>query len=203
MAKRILLAGVLGGLAMFVWLSLAHVVLGIGSVGIKEFPDEQAMLGAMRTSLPQSGFYIFPGMGQPSGATRAQQSAAMQAYQQKIQNGPSGMLIYHPNGQKALSPGQLITEFTTNIIQGLLAAFLLSLATGLRSYAARVGFVTLAGIVAGITTNISYWNWYGFPASYTASYALTEIVGFLCIGLVAGAIIKHGSTAPMSAKAAA
>jgi lipopolysaccharide export LptBFGC system permease protein LptF len=158
------------------------------------------MLGAMRTSLPQSGFYIFPGMGLPSGATRAQQNAAMQAYQQKIQDGPSGILIYHPNGQKALTPGQLMTEFATNIIQGLLAAFLLSLGTGLHGYAARVSFVTLAGIMAGITTNVSYWNWYGFPASYTASYTLTEIVGFLCIGLVAGAIIKHGSAAPMSAK---
>jgi hypothetical protein len=176
MAKRILLAGVLGGLAMFIWLSLAHVVLGLGSVGIKEIPNEQAVLGTMSSSLPQAGFYFFPGMGLPAGATRDQQNAAMKVYEQKIQTGPSGLLIYHPSGQRALTPAQLLTELGTNIVQGLVAAFLLSLATGLRSYVSRVGLVTLAGFMAGITTNISYWNWYGFPTSYTVAYAFTEIV---------------------------
>jgi len=35
MAKRILLAGVLGGLALFMWGGLAHTVLGLGTVGIQ------------------------------------------------------------------------------------------------------------------------------------------------------------------------
>lgn len=203
MAKRILLAGVLGGLAMFIWLSLAHVVLGLGAVGIKEIPNEQAILGTMSSSLPQSGFYVFPGMGLPAGASRDQQNAAMKVYEHKIQNGPSGLLIYHPNGQRALTPAQLLTELGTNIVQGLVAAFLLSLATGLRSYTSRVGLVTLAGFMAGITTNMSYWNWYGFPTSYTVAYAFTEIVGFMCIGLVAGLIIRHEAPAQMSAAAVA
>lgn len=203
MAKRILAAGVLGGVAMFLWLSLAHVVLGTGSVGIKDIPNEQAMLGAMRTNLPQAGFYFFPGLGLAPRASRAEQNAAMRVYQQKIQDGPSGILIYHPRGEKALTPGQLLTEFGANLVRGILAALLLSLATGLRTYVSRVGFVTLAGIVAGITTNVAYWNWYGFPANYTIAYALTEMVGFVCIGLVAGAIIKHGAPAQMSAKAVA
>lgn len=203
MAKRILAAGILGGVAMFLWLSLAHVVLGTGSVGIKGIPNEQAMLGAMHSNLPQSGFYFFPGLGLPPGASRADQNAAMKVYAQKIQDGPSGILIYHPSGQKALSLSQLLTEFGTNIVQGILAAFLLSLATGLRSYVARVGFVAVAGLLAGITTNTSYWNWYGFPGSYTVAYAFTEIVGFLCVGLVAAAIVKHGVPAQMSEKAVA
>jgi len=203
MAKRILAAGILGGVAMFLWLSLAHVVLGTGSVGIKDIPNEQAMLGAMRSNLSQSGFYFFPGLGLPPGASRADQNAAMKVYAQKIQDGPSGILIYHPSGQKALSLSQLLTEFGTNIVQGILAAFLLSLATGLRSYVARVGFVTVAGLLAGITTNMSYWNWYGFPGSYTVAYAFTEIVGFLCVGLVAAAIVKHRVPMQMSAKAVA
>ena len=203
MAKRILAAGILGGVAMFPWLSLAHVVLGTGSVGIKDIPNEQAMLGAMRSNLLQSGFYFFPGLGLPPGASRADQNAAMKVYAQKIQDGPSGILVYHPSGQRAFSSGQLLIEFGTNIVQGILSALLLSLAIGLRSYATRVGFVTVAGLLAGITTNTSYWNWYGFPGSYTVAYAFTEIVGFLCVGLVAAAIVKHGVPAQMTAKAVA
>ncbi len=68
-----------------------------------------------------------------------------------------------------MSAGQLLREFGTNVIQGLLAAILLSFATGLRSYASRVAFVSAAGLLVVITTNISYWNWYGFPGSYTAA----------------------------------
>lgn len=203
MAKRIVTAGVLGGVAMFLWLSLAHVVLGTGSVGITEMANEQAMLAAMHSNLPQEGFYFFPGLGLPPGASRAQQSAAMQVYAQKIQDGPSGIMIYHPRGEKALTPGQLLTEFGNNIVQALIVTWLLSLATGLRSYVSRVAFVTVAGVMACITTNVSYWNWYGFPASYTVAYALTEAAGFLCIGVVAAAIIKHPATAQRTATAAA
>lgn len=39
MTRRILLAGVLGGLAMFLWASVAHMVLGLGSLGIQDIPN--------------------------------------------------------------------------------------------------------------------------------------------------------------------
>jgi len=200
MAKRILLAGVLGGLAMFLWSSIAHMGLGLGSLGIQDIPNEQAMMGAMKGNLPQSGFYFFPGLGVAPGASRTEKNAAMNIYQQKVANGPSGILVYHASGQKAISAGQLLTELGTNVVQALLAAILLAFA-GLRSYGARVGFVALAGVMAGITTNISYWTWYGFPGSYTMGYALTEIAGYVCIGLVAAAIVKSKPVA-VSARAA-
>lgn len=159
------------------------------------------MLGAMKANMPRAGFYFFPGMGLAPGASRTEKNAAMNVYQQKVAGGPSGILIYHPSGQTALSAGQLLTELGASFVQALLASILLAFA-GLRRYGARVGFVTLAGIMAGITTNISYWTWYGFPTSYTAGYVLTEVLGFVCIGLVAAAIVKNSSSAAMSARAA-
>lgn len=201
MAKRIVLAAVLGGLAMFLWSSIAHMALGLGSLGVHDIPNEQAMMGVMKSNLPQSGFYFFPGLGLAPGASRAERNAAMNVYQQKVANGPSGILIYHPSGQKAISAGQLLTELGTNVVQALLAATLLAFA-GLRNYGARVGFVALAGVMAGITTNISYWTWYGFPGSYTAGYAFTEIMGYVCIGLVAAAIVKNSKPVALSARAA-
>jgi hypothetical protein len=58
-------------------------------------------------------------------------------------------------------------------------------------YGARVGFVVVAGVVAAITTNVSYWNWFGFPTAYTASYMDMQIVGFVYSRLAA-AIVKPG-----------
>jgi hypothetical protein len=193
MTKRMLLAGILGGIAMFLWSSVAHVMLPLGQTGIKEIPNEASVLSTMYTSLGEkSGMYIFPGMELGAHPTREREHAAMQHYGEKLAGNPSGLLIYHPPGAKALTPGQLATEFLTELAEALIVVFLLA-QTRLTSFGSRVGFVTLMGVLAAITTNISYWNWYGFPASYTAAYMTIEIVGYLVIGIVAALVMKNGT----------
>ena len=49
--KRIFLAGLLGGIAMFIWTSIAHMALPLGEAGIREIPNEAALLSAMRSSI--------------------------------------------------------------------------------------------------------------------------------------------------------
>jgi hypothetical protein len=191
MGKRILLAGVLGSIAMFLWSSLAHTVLPLGQVGVSEIPNESPVLSALQASLGQTtGLYFYPGFGVPVNAPREQRHAAMRDYGTKLASNPSGILIYHPPGAKALSPGQLGTEYLTELLECLLVAFLVACA-GLASYGARLGFVTVAGIMAAITTNLPYWNWYGFPTNYTVAYAFTQIVGYIVAGLVIAAILKN------------
>jgi hypothetical protein len=82
-------------------------------------------------------------------------------------------------------------EFATELVEAILAVFLLA-QTGIVSFAGRVGFVFVIGILAAIATNVSYWNWYGFPGVYVASYMLITVIGFLCVGIVAGLVMpKH------------
>jgi hypothetical protein len=201
MTKRVLLAGLLGGIAMFAWTSLAHMVLPLGGAGIKEIPNEKGVLVAMNASLGEtSGFYFFPGTGLGPDATMQQKRAAMDQYGQKLAANPSGILIYHPPGAKPMTPGQLGTECLTELIEALLAVILLS-QTRLTSFASRLGFVIVAGMLATIATNVSYWNWYGFPATYTAAYMTTGVVGFICVGLVAAAVMKEQVPATMAAAA--
>ena len=201
MSKRVLLAGLLGGIAMFAWTSLAHMVLPLGGAGMKEIPNDQGVLSAMQASLGQApGLYLFPSTGLGPDATMQQKRAAMDQYGQKLAANPSGILIYHPPGAKPMTPGQLGTEFLTELIEALLAVILLS-QTRLTSFASRLGFVIVTGTLATIATNVSYWNWYGFPASYTAAYMTTGLVGFLCVGLVAAAVMKERVPATMAAAA--
>jgi len=191
MAKRILLAGVLGGLAMFIWASIAHMVVPLGSTGVREIPNEAPVLGAMQSSLGQtSGLYIFPGLGAGPNPTTAQRNAAMKDYGPKLAANPSGLLIYHPPGAKGITGGKLGLEFLTEVVETLLAVFLLA-QTRLESYAGKVGFIVLVGIIAALATNIPYWNWYGFPGNYTAAYMTTQIVGYLSAGLVVAAVMKN------------
>ncbi len=178
MTKRILLAGILGGVALFLWGGLSHMVLGLGERGVTNLPTQQPMMDTMRTSLPQSGFYFFPEVD-ASGKMRGDQVG-----------GPWGVLIYHASGATSAMGRQLTIECLTNIVQALVAAFLLSLAVGLTSYTSRVGFVVLAGLMAGAAMTIEYWNWYGFPANYTGGMLADRFIGFLIVGLVVAAFIK-------------
>src|SRR6266516_4218819 len=187
---KILLAGILGGIAMFIWTSIAHMALPLGEAGIREIPNEPALLGAMQTNIgQQSGLYLFPGFGLGPNPTRQQRSEAMKHMGERLASNPSGILMYHPPG-RALMMGRLLgIEFATELLESILVVFLLA-QTGLASFGARVGFVTVAGILAAIATNVSYWNWYGFPSVYTASYMLTQIVGFFLVGIVAALMLR-------------
>ncbi|MGA8271364.1 MAG: hypothetical protein WB919_07365 [Candidatus Sulfotelmatobacter sp.] len=192
MAKRILLAGVLGGLALFLWGGLAHDALGLGSVGIQNLPQQQPVMDALKASAPPSGFYLFPPV-----------DAAAKVAPDKV-GGPYGMMIYHAAGAGGGMGAQLVNEFILNIVLALFAAYLLSLASGLTGYLSRVGFVTLLGLTAALMLNVEYWNWYGFPLSYTIASIAIVVVGFLFVGLIAAAIVKSPAQriAVVSGKAA-
>jgi len=192
---RILLAGILGGVVMFVWTSIAHMALPLGEAGINEIQNESAVLNAMQSSMgDKTGLYIFPGLGVGKNATREEKNEAMKQMQQRIAANPSGILMYHPPGRQFAFGKSLAVEFSTEVLQAILVIWLLA-QTRIGSFAGRVGFVLTAGILASITTNVSYWNWYGFPGVYTASYILIEIVGFVLVGVIAGLVLRKRSPA--------
>ena len=187
---RILLAGIVGGIAMFIWTSIAHMALPLGEAGINEIPNESAVLSAMQGNIgDKTGLYIFPGLGVSKNATREEKSEAMKQMQQRIAANPSGILMYHPPGRPFAFGKSLVVEFSTEVLQAILVIWLLA-QTRIGSLGGRVGFVLIAGILAAITTNVSYWNWYGFPGVYTASYILIEIVGFFLVGVAAGLVLR-------------
>jgi hypothetical protein len=187
---KILLAGIFGGIVMFIWTSIAHMALPLGEAGLGEIPNESAVLSAMQSNIgDQTGLYVFPGTGLGKNATRQEKGEAMKHMGEKIAANPSGILMYHAPG-RPLALGKLLgVELGTELLEAILVVFLLA-QTRIASFAGRVGFVLVAGILAAIATNVSYWNWYGFPCAYTVSYMLIQIVGFLCVGIVAALMLR-------------
>src|SRR5450432_1108759 len=194
MTTRLILAGVLGGIAMFIWSSIAHMVLPLGEAGIKELPNQQEVLAALQTGLGEkSGLYLFPGLGVGENATREQQNEAMKHMSERLARNPSGLMIYYPTGtRQAAMVEWLSIEFATELLEAILAVSLLA-QTRIASFGGRVGFIFVAGILAAIATNVSYWNWYGFPTIYTAAYMCTQVVGFLCAGIVAALVLRKSN----------
>jgi hypothetical protein len=193
MTKRIILAGVLGGIAMFIWSFIGHDLLPLGEAGIREIPNEATFLDAVKNNLSDRGLYMFPGLGLGPDATRPQKSEAMKQVMEKTASGPSGMIMYHPTREFVF--GKLLAvEFATELLESFLVVFLLA-QTNIGSFGGRVGFVLVAGILAAVATNVSYWNWYGFPGVYISAYMLIQVVGFICVGIIAGLVLGKNRTA--------
>ncbi|HWW17745.1 MAG TPA: hypothetical protein VNY81_03900 [Candidatus Saccharimonadales bacterium] len=193
--KRILLAAILGGLTLFVWMYVAHDLLGLGEMGVGEIPNEAVVLNAMRGAITEPGFYIFPGVGLGPKATVAERKAAMPEYMKKYEQSPHGILVYHPASGPFQFGTALGREFALNVLQALLAAWLVAGVASGRGYSARVGVVVVAGVLAALSTNVEYWNWYGFPGNYITGYMTTQIVGFVLAGFVIAALVRNRTAA--------
>lgn len=181
--KKVLLAGILGGLIAFVWSSIAHM-LPTGHMGLSTLNEkEDAVLAALKSNVAQPGLYFFPGV-EMSGATAEQRSA----WEAKLKAGPYGLLLYHPNGGEAISPKQLLIEFLSTVLCGLIAAFVLASTVG--TFGSRAITVALLGLFAWLAISISQWNWYGFPFAFIALDALDQIIGWLLAGLLMAKMIR-------------
>jgi hypothetical protein len=178
------IAGLAGGVVLFVWGSIAHVATPLGEVGISSLPNEDVVMEAMRANITQPGLYFFPGLA----PGQERDEAAMKAWEEKATRGPTGILVYQLRSEGALPPRLLVVEFASNVLVGVLAAVVLAQVSG--SLAMRA---TLAGIIALIgSVDIlgSYWNWYKFPAAYTLAQASVQVAGYLLMGATIAAIAK-------------
>jgi len=181
---RILIAGVLGGIAMFIWASVAHVATPLASIGLAPMPNEAATITALHQSLgDKPGLYFFPFMASGGGAK------AMAAQEAKMKTGPAGILAYTPPGTSGLTAPRMITEFVLEVIESLLAAIVMASAAG---FGRRLTLAAVVGVIAAMATNLSYWNWYGFSLDYTLANAFTELMKFVFAGLAIAFVLGWG-----------
>ncbi|MDQ2919426.1 MAG: hypothetical protein M3R10_06070 [Verrucomicrobiota bacterium] len=187
---KVFLAAILGAIAMFAWSFVAHMLLPLGDLGVSKMPNQEAVLSAMQSNIgEQRGLFYFPAPDVGPGESMHDKQV-MERMASEYETKPTGILVYRPAGRPYAFGKWLAREFGFQFVESLLAAFLLAQA-GLASYVKRVVFVTIIGVIAAITTNMSYLNWYGFPKLYTMSYMFTQTVGYFCAGLLIALIIKN------------
>ena len=192
MTTRIFIAGIVGGIVMFIWTSIAHMAIpALAEAGMSELPNESAVVDALKSGIGNSaGFYMFPGSGLgPESTLAARREAREKNMEQKLASGPSGIVVFHALRPLNL-PRRLTIEFATEVLEAILVIFLLS-STRLLTAGSRILFVTIAGVLAALATNVSYWNWYGFPKRYTLAYMFIQIVGFFLVGVVSALMLRH------------
>lgn len=183
---RLLAAGVLAGVVMFLWGAVSHVALQLGDAGMENLPADSVIVPVLKENVPRAGFYYFPTMDEDGG------DAAYAEFERKHAEGPRGVLVFHPEGAVAMSPWQLGKELLTNVATCLLAGILLWCAADrLGSYAKRVAFVAVLGLLTWLAVDVPYWNWYGFPETFTLAQLPDSVIGFALAGCVLGALVKR------------
>ena len=193
--KRIVLAGILGGVIAFIWSAIVHMCPLTGHLGLSMIneKDEAAVLAALKGNLQQPGLYFFPGMDMTKEMTKEQRDA----WAAKYRAGPAGLLLYHPAGGEPMEPKQLIIEFLSTLLCALIAASILSATVG--KLLCRATMVAMMGLFTWLAISVSQWNWYGFPFSFIAVDAIDQVIGWLLAGFLMAKLIKPAQPQPMAA----
>jgi hypothetical protein len=184
--KKVLLPGILGGLLVFIWSFIAHMVLPIGAMGVKAMPqNEDAVLAAMKSNIQEPGLYLMPWM-EMSNKLSEEQRRAQEA---KFRTGPTAFVVYNPAGIAPISMGQLIRQALFQIIGGLIAAFVVSMT--MTSLGMRAFIVMLFGVFSWLTVSLPHWNWYRFPAAFTIGAGLDAVIGWLIGGFLIAWLVQR------------
>ena len=182
--RRSVLAAMAGGIVVFFWSAASHMALGLGTAGIRSVPNEERLAQGIRGVITEPGLYFFPGFDPSRKMTPGEE----RAWTEKYRRGPSGMIVVQPGGRDPMEPTQLVIELLADILAAGVAALLLTRLGG--PFLARAGAVGLLGVFEWADINVSYWNWYKFPAAFTGAALLEQIVGWTLAGLVMAWMVR-------------
>ena len=197
MRSRIAVAGLAGGLVLFFWGFLSHVVIGLGDAGMSALPEpaDATLADTLRAQAVPSGMYFIPGVDMK----RIREAEVKSAWEAKIRQGPTALVVVHAGPGEPMSSGQLVREFLTDVVIALIAAMLLSCTAGCcTTLLCRVGFVSALGLLLGMAHNVRYWNWYHFPPKFTIASMADYLIAMTLVGLAVALIVKPRASAPSS-----
>lgn len=175
---RVLVAGLIGGIVMFIWGVAAHMALGLGNVGIHQPVDENVVLATLHEGLgEQPGVYILPSFD----PKQMNDPYKVRAYSLKAIHSPYAWVVYLPQGDDMMQMQQQIPrEWASNTLSALALAFVMGWA-GL-GFRRRLAIAAAAAVFAWLSTMVPYWNWYRFPLDFTLAALVEQLIGWLLAG---------------------
>ncbi|MDQ3023769.1 MAG: hypothetical protein M3R04_05200 [bacterium] len=195
MNGKVLLAGLLGGIVLYVWGGLVWTVLP--AVGLDLHPvtplagPEEAVTALDQLKVDEGVYYgAFIKPGSPEG--EEMDMAHIDETKPAI-----AFMVWRPQGinPAAMTP-MFIGGFLLAFLQALLAAFLLNIAAPVirNGYGGRVLFVVWLGIFASLVVHAMYANWMMFPMGYTLGMIADTVISWLLVGLLLATLIRPATS---------
>ena len=175
--KRPVVGILMGTAVLFAWGAVSWMVLPWHNKTIKKLPEEQLITDTLKTVVTSPGFYSFP--GHPGPESQIDEGA----WREKYRRGPIGVVIFSPTGKEPMTSTNFLAEIAGDFVIALISMILLSLSRDrVQNILPRAVFVMSLGLVAGMATHMTYWNWFNFPLDVTVVNILDLMVGFLLLG---------------------
>ncbi|TCV93153.1 hypothetical protein EC912_10512 [Luteibacter rhizovicinus] len=188
---RILIAGLIGGVVMFIWGAFAHMALPIGELSMRAPASEGQVIDALRAGLPQQeGIYVLPWFDM-----KRHDDASVKAYAERSAANPYAFIVYQPQGRDSTN---MVRELPTQWISDTLAAILVAAGmlwcTPVRRR--RVLLAVAFGVFSWLSISVPYWNWYRFPLAFTFGSLLEQGFGWLLAGAAMAWWLGRGDRLP-------
>ena len=189
MTMKIIMGGLLGGIAMFIWGAVSWTVLTWHDDSMEKFSNERVVARDINRYAPNSGVYILPNPHKfDDGLNEEQKQAAMRDATERMKAGPFIFVSIHKGGADSEDPQQFIYALLVNIA---LAGFItwMLLVMDFPGYLQRFAMVVGIGFVAAVMASFPHWNWWKFSDIFAITSFL-EIWATFAIAAVMIALVS-------------
>lgn len=188
---RIFIAGLIGGLAMFIGGAFSHMALELESRAFRRLPDESAAREFVSRQGLGVGMYGFPGaVANYDKMTPAEQGVEDDRVEAEYRKGPSGFVLIAPTGEASMGAKQLIGEFVGDVMAVTLAAFIAAHFSTFTSFSRRWLLIVLLGPIAWLSLTFSFMLWYRFPAAFIQDGLFAALIEWTLAGAVIAAVVR-------------
>lgn len=183
---RVLFAAVVGGIVVFCWGAVSHMLLGLGDYGVHmdKLPQEQAILASLSEDIPETGLYLVPGIDRSITDKDQQWDEALA----RMKPGPTAFMVVTKEGYDGDMTTQMIAETATSTAAALVAALVLLSIRG--PYVWRVALVAGLGLFTWLSYGASEVIWYRFPIEFASGQLIDQVAGWAIAGVFMAAIVK-------------
>ncbi|NNE46801.1 MAG: hypothetical protein HKN37_09095 [Rhodothermales bacterium] len=172
MRTKIITSGILGGIAMSIWMFVVNAVLGFEhSMQMKSITNEREVYDLLKASIVEPGRYACNPEGTP---------------QKGFPDGePVFSILYGGVGHEAAG-AMMLVDLLIFFVATVIAAWMLSLlSTRFRdSYRNRVLFFAAIGLLFAVAIDVANYGIGGYPLDDTVILALHRIAMWVFVGLV-------------------
>lgn len=172
MLKKVIIAGLLGGLTLLIWVFLINGIFGFRArIDMKSIANERQVYELLKANIVKPGRYIC--------------NPELTSSNNSTENEPVYSILYGGMGHEAAG-NQSIFEVILAFLATFISAWLLSMTSMkiLSSYLRKVFFFTIIGLLMALFGDFNNYGIGNYPLSDALLLGIHNIVAWTIVGLV-------------------
>jgi len=179
MFKKVITAGLIGGLTLMIWAVMTNLIFGFTNrIEMKPVPNETEVYQILKQNIVEPGRYLC--------------NPALTGSNMFPDNEPVFSILYAGIGHEAAGPLSVVLDILNALITATLCAWLLALSSDwiISSYPRKVFFVILIGLLFAVFSDLKKYGIGNYPLRDTLILALNNLTIWTVLGLVIGIFIR-------------